>query len=61
MALPTHLTTAFCKIYLFALSGSYKKLNRQVRVDKPPTYLLIEELRDESLTIELELKEMIKR
>ena len=55
----THpLDHCICKIYLFADSGSHKKFNRQVRVDKPPTYLLIEELRDESLTIVLELKEI---
>ena len=55
----THpLDHCMCKIYLFAVSGSHKKFNRQVRVDKPPTYLLIEELREESLTIVLEQKEI---
>ena len=53
----THpLDYCICKIYIFAVSGSLKRFNRQVKVDKPPTYLLIEELRDASLTIVLELK-----
>ena len=32
-----------------------------MRVDKPPSYLLIEELKEESLTVELKLKEISAR
>lgn len=55
---PTHLTTAFKKNISHALLGWHNKFNRQVRVDKPQTYLLTEELKEESLTVELELKEI---
>ena len=40
------------------LAGWHNKFNRQVRLDQPPTFMLIGELKEEAATVELELKEI---
>ena len=40
------------------LAGWHNKFNHQVRLDQPPTFMLMGELKEEAATVELDLKEI---